>query len=167
MFYVLITSVALLLYCPVMALICILTPWQGFRTATMQRRNKRYNTLHLSIYDRVGCLNRHRSIRFHKSFIATLSKILKHENTPVYFMSHLLRPTHFRSMREVLASQAPSRRWRSCQVKIPRVIRIGIRVQILLQEWRWITVPETGVLVVIRPINFRLTKGLHTTLKPS
>lgn len=161
MFYVLIAAVALLLYCPVMTLVCILTPWQGFRSATMQRRNKRYNTLHLSTYDRVGYLNRHRSVRFHKSFLATLSKILKHENTPVYFTSHLLRPTHFRSMRGILASEAPLRRWRSCQVKIPKVIRIGIRVQILLQEWRWITVPETGVLVVIRSISSGLSKGRH------
>lgn len=152
MIYPLIVGLTLLLFCPSMTLLSTLTPWRGFRLAHVRHRRQAYLTLHLSTYDRVGHLSRQRAARFHQSFLGTLTTALRSEQTPVYFTSHLLRPAHLRSMAILLATEAPERRWHCQPVSIPPAVRTGIRIQILLQEWRWITVPKTGVLVVIHPV---------------
>lgn len=155
MIFTLIIGLTLVLYCPFMTLLCILTPWQGFRLARVQHRRQTYLTLHLSIYDRVGHLNRRRAARFHRSFLTTLTAALQQEPTPVYFISHLLRPAHLRSMTVMLTTAMPACRWHCLPVRIPQCVRTGITIQILLQEWRWVTVPKTGVLVVIHPAEYR------------
>lgn len=143
--------ISLVLYCPIMTFLCAITPWKGFRTATIRHRKSRYTTLHLSVYDRVGHLSPRRAARFHKSFLTTLQQAVLTGRHPVYFTSHLMRPAHMKSMTSLLSPLADSHRWRYHTVTIPRAIRTGIRLQIFFQEWRRITVPETGVLVVIRP----------------
>ncbi|MBC2612917.1 MULTISPECIES: hypothetical protein [Enterobacteriaceae] len=141
----------LLLYCPVMTVVSAVTPWTGFRTASVRHRKKHYTTLHLSTFDRVGHLNLHRAARFHRSFLATLQLALQRDSAPVYFTSHLMRPAHMKSMTLLMGKMDDTHRWRWTTVSIPPTVRNGIRLQTLVQEWRWITVPETGVLVLIRP----------------
>ena len=141
----------LLLYCPVMTIVSAVTPWTGFRTASVSHRKKHYTTLHLSTFDRVGHLNLHRAARFHRSFLATLQLALQRDSAPVYFTSHLMRPAHMKSMTLLMGKMDDTHRWRWITVSIPPAVRNGIRLQTLVQEWRWITVPETGVLVLIRP----------------
>lgn len=153
MFLILLSAVplTLLLYCPIMTIISAVTPWKGFRTALVRHRKKHYTTLHLSTFDRVGHLNLRRAARFHRSFLATLQLALQRDSTPVYFTSHLMRPAHLKSMTILMSKMGETHRWRCTIVTIPPAIRNGIRLQTFLQEWRWITVPETGVLVLIRP----------------
>lgn len=139
------------LYGPVTTLISILKPWQGFLVRKTRHRNRPYVTLHLSGYDRVGHLNRRRAARLHRDFLSSLRCALLQGNTPVYFTSHLMRPAHMKSMTALLASLPSSHPWRCRAVTLSRAVRTGIWLQMLLQEWRWITVPEKGVLVVIRP----------------
>lgn len=141
----------LFLYCPIMAVFCALTPWQGFKTTTVRRRKKRYTTLHLSGRARIGHLSRRRATRLHRSFITTLQQALQKEATPVYFTSHLLRHTHLKSMTALLTSVEDTHRWRCVPVTVSRGVRTGIQLLTFMQEWRWIRVPDTGVLVVIRP----------------
>ncbi|AYY47061.1 hypothetical protein EGX89_00045 (plasmid) [Citrobacter freundii] len=62
-----------------------------------------------------------------------------------------MRPAHMKSMTVLMGKMDDTHRWRCATVSIPAVVRNGIRLQTLIQEWRWITVPETGVLVLIRP----------------
>lgn len=142
-------TATVLLLCPVFSLLCLLTPWRGFRSGRFIHRYRHYTTMHLSTFDRVGHLNRQQATRFHRSFLLTLDEILNRTDNPVFFTSHLLRPVHLRSMEALLARAVPERRWRKCSVHISRGVRVGIQLQMLLQEWRWITVPDTGVLVVI------------------
>lgn len=149
MIFVCLGTAAILLLCPIFAVLCFLTPWRGFRTGWASHRHRRYATMHLSTFDRVGHLDRQQAMRFHKSFLSTLDEILYRTDSPVFFTSHLLRPVHLRNMELLLAHQASERRWRKCSVRISRGVRVGIQLQMLLQEWRWITVPDTGVLVVI------------------
>lgn len=153
MFFVIACSIpmGLLLYGPFMMLISTITPWKGFRTAKVLRHTGCYTTLHLSVYDRVGHLTPRRATRFHLSFLTTLLQAVESGNNPVFFTSHLMRPTHMKSMTNLLKQMEDTHRWRCHTVPIPRAVRNGIRLQILFQEWRRITVPETGVLVVIRP----------------
>ncbi|MGJ3289493.1 hypothetical protein [Klebsiella sp. PL-2018] len=142
---------SLVLLGPVMFVICLLTPWRGFRLATARRHRRRYITLHLSSFDRVGHLDRVRARLFHDSFLAAMEKALAHRERPVFFVSHLLRPSHRRSLRDMMSSRYPERRWRCRQIPLRRSVRYAIRIQMLLQEWRWITVPDTAWLVVVRP----------------
>ncbi|WP_391488868.1 hypothetical protein [Leclercia tamurae] len=151
MYLLLAFPLMLLLYCPIMTFIGAITPWRGFRTSSVRHRKQRYTTLHLSVYDRVGYLSLRRAARFHRSFLSVLQLALQNKSTPVYFTSHLMRPAHMKSMTALLKPMADSHRWRCTPVTISSVVRNGIRLHILIQEWRWITVPETGVLVVIRP----------------
>lgn len=141
----------LLLYCPIMTIACAVTPWKGFRAASVRHRNKYYTTLHLSTLDRVGHLNIRRAARFHRSFLDTLLLALQRSSAPVYFISHLIRPAHMKSMTVLMGKMDDRHRWRCTTVSIPPIVRNGIRLQMLVQEWRWISVPETGVLVLIRP----------------
>ncbi|HEY4436081.1 MAG TPA: hypothetical protein VGN40_07945 [Lelliottia sp.] len=144
-------QLTLLLYCPIMTIVSAVTPWRGFRTASVRHRKTYYTTLHLSVYDRVGHLSLRRAARFHRSFLATLQLALQRNSDPVYFTSHLMRPAHMKSLAVLMSKMSETHRWRCSTVTIPSVVRNGIRLQILVQEWRWITVPETGVLVLIRP----------------
>lgn len=141
----------LMLYCPFMAFLAVITPWKGFRTSSVRHRRRRYTTLHLSIYDRVGHLTPRRAARFHRSFLTTLQKALRKSDYPVYFTSHLMRPAHMKSLRTLMASMDDTHRWRCIPVTLSPGVRKGIRLQMRVQEWRRITVPETGVLVLIRP----------------
>ncbi|QXB24125.1 hypothetical protein [Lelliottia amnigena] len=143
--------VALILFGPLMWFISAVTPWKGFCIATVRRHTGRYTTLHLSVYDRVGHLSPRRAARFHRSFLTTLLRAVETGKRPVFFTSHLMRPAHMKSMTALLQPMTDTHRWRRRAVTIPRYVRNGIRLQILIQEWRWITVPETGALVVIRP----------------
>lgn len=151
MIFVCLGTAAVLLLCPVFALICFLTPWRGFRAGRVTHRHRHYATMHLSTFDRVGRLDRQQATRFHQSFLSTLKEMLHETDNPIFFTSHLLRPVHLRSMKTLLARETPDRRWRKRFVHISRVVRVGIQLQMLLQEWRWIIVPDTGVLVVIAP----------------
>lgn len=137
--------------CPVMTLISSLKPWQGFRLIRKRRRSRPYITLHLSGLDRVGHLNRRRAARLHQNFLSTLKSALLQGDATVYFTSHLMRPAHMKSMTTLLASLPSSHQWRCQTLSVSRAVRTGIRLQILVQEWRWIKVSEKGVLVVIRP----------------
>lgn len=148
--YIVAAVTALFLYCPAMFVISTVTPWKGFRIASVKHRGRRYKTLHLATLDRIGRMNRHQANKFHCGFINRLASALSDDSAPVYFTSHLLRPSHLRSMKMMLSATA-TYRWHCRSVTIPRGVRVGIRMQILLQEWRWITVPASGVLVVIRP----------------
>lgn len=139
------------LFGPLMAIAAAVTPWKGFRTSSVRHRKRRYTTLHLSIYDRVGHLTPRRAARFHRSFLTTLQLAIRKNSGPVYFTSHLMRPAHMKSLKTLMASMEDTHRWRCIAVTLTPVVRNGIRLQILVQEWRWITVPETGVLVLIRP----------------
>ena len=134
-----------------MAIVSAVTPWKGFRAASVRHRKHQYTTLHLSTFDRVGHLNLRRAARFHRSFLATLQLALQRNSTPVYFTSHLMRPAHLKSMTNLMGKMDDTHHWRCTTVSIPPAVRNGIRLQTLVQEWRWITVPETGVLVLIRP----------------
>lgn len=140
----------LIFFRPVMGLASLLTPWRGFILSTVRRHNGRYTTLHLSIYDYIGHLSPRRGRRFHKSFLDTLQRAIQEGGQPVYFASHLMRPAHMKSMTALLKPMANTHCWRQREITIPRHIRWGIRLQMLIQEWRWIPEPETGVLVVIR-----------------
>lgn len=150
MIYILIVSLSFLLYCPVMTLFSAITPWQGFRLAKVRHRQRRYTTLHLAAFDQVGHLDKRRATRFHDSFISTLKNAIESRGMPVYFTSHLLRPAHMRSMKKLLTSEPPIYHWRCHPIRISRFVRKGIWFQMLLQEWRWVNVPETGYIVVIR-----------------
>ena len=141
----------LVLYCPFMTLVSAVTPWKGFRAGTVHHRKRCYTTLHLSVYDRVGHLRPRRAARFHRSFLTTLQLALRKSSGPVCFTSHLMRPAHRKSLTTLMASMSETHRWRSTRINLPAVVRNGIRLQMLVQEWRWITVPKTGVLVLIRP----------------
>lgn len=44
-----------------------------------------------------------------------------------------------------------------------KISRHGIRFRVRVQEWRWITVPETGILVVIYPESRRRVKVTRQT----
>lgn len=149
--YFFIGTIALILYCPAMGILSALTPWQGFRISSITHRRRRYKTLHLATLDRIGKLNKKRANQFHRSFTKQLGNAVRDNSSPIVFTSHLLRPIHLRSMRIILSTTAAPLRWRCSNVKISRWVRTGIRIQILIQEWRWITVPSTGVMVVIRP----------------
>ncbi|MDV5280091.1 hypothetical protein [Leclercia adecarboxylata] len=81
MYLVLAFPLMLLLYCPIMTFIGALTPWRGFRTASVRHRKKRYTTLHLSVYDRVGYLSLRRAARFHRSFLSVLQLALQNKTT--------------------------------------------------------------------------------------
>lgn len=143
--------IALLLYCPAMVILSTLTPWQGFRISSITHRGRRYKTLHLATLDPIGTLNRDRANQFHRSFATQLGNALRDGSSPIVFTSHLLRPAHLRSMKIVLLTAARPPRWRCANVRMSRWVRTGIRIQVLIQEWRWITVPPTGVMVVIHP----------------
>lgn len=148
--YLCVGVITLFLYCPAMFILSAITPWKGFRITSVKHRGQRYKTLHLATLDRIGKLGRHQANKFHRSFITQLRKAIREDSVPVYFTSHLLRPAHVRSMKMTL-SAVSTHRWHCRRVRIAPGIRIGIRIQILVQEWRWITVPSTGVLVVIKP----------------
>lgn len=150
MAFIIVGTIALILYCPTMAILCAITPWKGFRISSIRHRGRRYKTLHLAALDRVGAMNRHQATKFHRSFITQLTKAIRDDSDPVFFTSHLLRPAHVRSMKMTL-SATPTHHLHCRKVRIPPGIRTGIRIQILIQEWRWITVPPTGALVVIKP----------------
>lgn len=139
------------LLCPVMLCICWLTPWRGFRLATVRRRGQRYITLHLSTFDRIGHLTRDRAARFHLSFLVTLTRALDRPVHPVFFVSHLLRPAHRRSLQKLMSARYPGRRWRCRKIPLRRSVRRAIQAQALLQEWRVISVPDTAWVVMFRP----------------
>lgn len=123
---------------------------RGFYTVGTTHKGKRWRTMHLTSYDPVGRFNRIRAAHFHQCFLVALEKALRGFREPLYFRSHLMRPVHLRSMEECLAA-FPERRWRKKRVSISQAENWGIRLQTLLNEWRWITPQDKGYLIVIGP----------------
>ncbi|HGB0710384.1 TPA: hypothetical protein ACIT4J_003767 [Salmonella enterica subsp. enterica serovar Typhimurium] len=158
MFLIVILAVSVLLMGPVMYLLSCITPRKGFIVAQVTHRKKHWLTLHLAPLDRVGHLDRRQACCFHQRFLLRLAEALHTDTLPVFFKSHLIRPVHMRTMNNLLHTRFRNARCFCIRVPVHPVARAGIRFQVLVQEWRWITVPETAILVVIYPESRRRVK---------
>ncbi|EBT5359770.1 hypothetical protein CLK33_18030 [Salmonella enterica] len=151
MFLIVILAASVLLMGPVMYLLSCLAPRKGFIVSQVTHRKKHWLTLHLAPLDRVGRLDRRQAYCFHQRFLERLAETLHTDTLPVFFKSHLMRPVHMRTMHNLLYTRFRNARCFCIRVPLHPAVQAGIRFQVLIQEWRWITVPETGILVVIYP----------------
>ncbi|EAQ9805011.1 hypothetical protein DAL45_13100 [Salmonella enterica subsp. enterica serovar Enteritidis] len=161
MFLIVILAASVLLMGPVMYLLSCLAPRKGFIVSQVTHRKKHWLTLHLAPFDRVGHLDRRQAYCFHQRFLERLAEALHTDTLPVFFKSHLMRPVHMRTMHNLLHTRFRNARCFCIRVPLPPAVRAGIRFQVLVQEWRWITVPETGILVVIYPESRKRVKVTH------
>lgn len=147
--YAVFVVVCLVLYCPCFTLLSLVTPWKGFTVFSMTHRGRQYWAVHLALLDRVGTMNRQRTRRYHQAFVQTLENALARPVRPVFFRSHLMRPAQVALACQVLSHRA-GYRCRIVSVTLPRWERFAMVAQMLLQEWRVISLPsEQAVMVVI------------------
>lgn len=114
----------------------------------LRHRGQRWRVIHLAVRERVGRMTRRRVRFYHDAFLRGLGEALQ-SGEPVLFRSHLMRPVQVR-----LACQAlvyTRRRYRIVTVNISQYERRLMTLQMLLQEWRFIRIPEQGVMVVVSP----------------
>ncbi|EAO6531852.1 hypothetical protein MU985_005289 [Salmonella enterica] len=148
MIFVLFLLLALLLYCPCYTLQSVIGRQKGFSVFTFRHRGRRWRVIHLSVRERVGRMNRRRVRFYHQAFVRALNEALQ-TGEPVVFRSHLMRPAQIRLACQILVPTC--RRHHIVTVNIPLYERRLMTLLILLQEWRFIRVPEQGVIVVIGP----------------
>ncbi len=142
----LLVAFAIAVYCPVHRMICLFT-LRGFRVFGMRRRGKSYWFIHLATFSRVGTLNKSKLDYFNSTFVSALESAVQRGDRRIVFRSHLVRPGAIR-----LAAGTLTRhhcRYRVVPVEISRTERIGISLQMLLQEWRRVTVSKQGMMFVI------------------
>lgn len=163
LFLIVILAASALLMGPVMYLLSCLAPRKGFIISRVTHRKKHWLTLHLAPLDRVGHLDRRQAYGFHQRFLQRLAEALHTDTLPVFFKSHLMRPVHMRTMHNLLNTRFRNARCFCIRVPLHPAARAGIRFQVLVQEWRWITVPETGILVVIYPESRKRVKVTRQT----
>ncbi|EBW6364045.1 hypothetical protein DPU24_25280 [Salmonella enterica subsp. enterica serovar Oranienburg] len=146
MIFFLFLVLALLLYCPCFTLLSVSGRPKGFSVFTLLHRSRRWRVIHLAIRERVGRMNRRRVRFYHDAFLRALSEALQ-SGEPVLFRSHLMRPAQVR-----LACQAlmhTDRRYRIATVRMSGYERRLMTLLMLLQEWRFVRMPERGVMVVV------------------
>lgn len=139
---------ALILYCPCFTLQSVIGRQKGFEVFTLRHRGRRWRVIHLAVRERVGRMTRCRVRFYHDTFLRALGEALQ-SGEPVLFRSHLMRPAQVRLACRPLMDTG--RRYRVVVVNIPRYERQMMALQMLLQEWRFIRVPEQGVMVVVSP----------------
>ncbi|EAA8668224.1 hypothetical protein [Salmonella enterica] len=148
MIFVLFLLLALLLYCPCFTLLASFGRQKGFDVFTLRHRGRRWRVVHLAVRERVGRMTRCRVRFYHHAFVRALNEALQ-TGEPVVFRSHLMRPAQISLACQTLAPTR--RRHHIVTVAIPSYERRLMTLLILLQEWRFIRVPEQGVMVVIGP----------------
>lgn len=151
--YTVFLLVCLAFYCPVFTLLAWVTPWKGFAVFNVKHRRRQYRAVHLALLDRVGNINRRRTLRYHRAFVCALECALSMSpSRPVFFRSHLMRPAQVKLAYRSLSGRSDYR-YRLVSVKLPQWERVAMVVQMLLQEWRLIPFPSgQAVMVVIRPV---------------
>lgn len=148
MIFILFLLLALVLYCPCYTLQSVIGRQKGFSVFTLRHRGHRWRVIHLAVRERVGRMNRHRVKFYHHAFLRALNEALQ-TGEPVVFRSHLMRPAQVRLACQTLV--ATRRRHRIAVVNIPLYERRLMTLLLMLQEWRFIRVPERGVMVVVSP----------------
>ncbi|EFS2651748.1 hypothetical protein HX362_004670 [Salmonella enterica] len=146
MIFLLFLVLALLFWCPCFTLQSVIGRQKGFDVFTFRHRGRRWRVIHLAVRERVGRMNRSRVRFYHAAFLRALGEALQSEG-PIFFRSHLMRPAQV-----ALACQSlmyTGRRYRIVVVAIPRYERWLMTLLMLLQEWRFVRVPEQGVMVVV------------------
>ncbi|HFW3088910.1 TPA: hypothetical protein ACIBE3_002455 [Salmonella enterica subsp. enterica serovar Reading] len=146
MIFFLFLVLALLLYCPCFTLLSVAGRQKGFTVFTLHHRGRCWRVIHLAVRERVGRMNRYRVRFYHDAFLRALSEVLQ-SGKPVLFRSHLLRPAQVRLACQVL--QYTGRRYRIVTVEISSYERRLMTLLMLLQEWRFVRMPERGVMVVV------------------
>lgn len=139
---------ALILYCPCFTLQSVFGRKKGFEVFTLRHRGGRWRVIHLAVRERVGRMTRCRVRFYHDAFLRALGEALR-SGEPVLFRSHLMRPAQVALACQPLISC--DRRYHVTRVNIPPHERRLMTMQMLLQEWRFIRVPEQGVMVVVSP----------------
>lgn len=148
MIFFLFLVLALILYCPCFTLLSVSGRQKGFTVFTLRHRGRRWRVIHLAVRERVGRMTRRRVRFYHDAFFRALGEALQ-SGEPVLFRSHLMRPAQVALARQVL--MYTGRRYRIVAVDIPPYERRLMTLLMLLQEWRFIRVPEQGVMVVVSP----------------
>lgn len=148
MIFFLFLILALLLYCPCFTLQSVFGRKQGFDLFTLRHRGRRWRVIHLAVRERVGRMTRRRVRFYHDAFLRALGEVLQ-SGEPVLFRSHLMRPAQVALACQTLISC--DRRYHVARVSIPPYERRLMTLQMLLQEWRFIRIPEQGVMVVVSP----------------
>ncbi|EHF6859513.1 hypothetical protein J1L44_004506 [Salmonella enterica subsp. enterica serovar Panama] len=148
MIFVLFLLLALLLYCPCFTLLASFGRQKGFDVFTLRHRGRRWRVVHLAVRERVGRMTRCRVRFYHHAFVRALNEALQ-SGEPVVFRSHLMRPAQVRLACQILVPVR--RRHHIVTVAIPYYERRLMMLLMLLQEWRFIRVPERGVMVVVSP----------------
>lgn len=148
MIFFLFLILALLLYCPCFTLQSVFGRKQGFEVFTLRHRGRRWRVIHLAVRERVGRMTRRRVRFYHNAFLRALGEALQ-SGEPVLFRSHLMRPAQVALACRTLISCG--RRYHVARVNIPPYERRLMTLLMLLQEWRFVRVPEQGVMVVVSP----------------
>ncbi|AIK12795.1 hypothetical protein PEC301296_21090 [Pectobacterium carotovorum subsp. carotovorum] len=147
MIFVFLFVVFIVLYCPIYFFICLLVPFKGFSVSYMKHRRRRYAVVHVSLFSRIGHLNKNQLKKFNTAFVSTLDAALQNKRESVIFRSHLMRTSQVQLAENVLSKCG--RRYRVSTVALSRVERVGIICQTFLQEWRLVTIPHRGVMIVV------------------
>lgn len=148
MIFFLFLILALILYCPCFTLQSVIGCQKGFEVFTLRHRGRCWRVIHLAVRERVGRMTRRRVRFYHDTFLRALGEALR-SGEPVLFRSHLMRPAQVRLACRPLMDTG--RRYHVTRVNIPPYERRLMTLQMLLQEWRFIRVPEQGVMVVVSP----------------
>lgn len=148
MIFFLFLILALILYCPCFMLQSVFVRKKGFEVFTFRHRGRRWRVIHLAVRERVGRMTCRRVRLYHDAFLRALGEALQ-SGEPVLFRSHLMRPAQIRLACQILTSSC--RRHHIVTVVIPSYERRVMTLLMLLQEWRFIRVPEQGVMVVVSP----------------
>ncbi len=148
MIFFLFLVLALILYCPCFMLQSVIGRQKGFDVFTFRHRGRRWRVIHLAVRERVGRMTRCRVRFYHDAFLRALGEALR-TGEPVLFRSHLMRSAQVALACQTLISC--DRRYHVTRVNIPPYERRLMALQILLQEWRFVRVPEQGVMVVVSP----------------
>lgn len=135
------------LYCPIYFFICLLVPFKGFSVSYMKHRERNYAVIHISLFSRIGRLNKNQLKKFNTAFVSTLDTALQNKRESVVFRSHLMRASQVQLAENVLSGCG--RRYRVSNVVLSRLERVGIICQTFLQEWRLVTIPHRGVMIVV------------------
>lgn len=144
-FFLFVVSIAL--YCPIYFSLCLLVPFKGFSVSYMTHRKRRYAVIHISLFSKIGRLNKNKLKKFNTAFVSTLDTALQSKRESVIFRSHLMRASQVRLAESVLSRR--NRRYRVSIVVLSRMERVGIICQTFLQEWRLVTIPHQGVMIVV------------------
>ncbi len=108
--------------------------------------------IHLALFSKVGRLSKAQTRRFNAEFVSVLEKALGQHDCAVVLRSHLFRKPQIALAEGCLSKY--DRKYRVVRVELSRFERVGIMLQMLMQEWRLVSVPNKGIMIVVSRSKF-------------